>query len=217
MKHNILDSLSSDPDKREEEAHFTRVAATFDQVKPFISSHFGRRLVEFAGIMPGASVLDIACGRGASLFPAVEKVGPGGSVVGIDLSAGMAAETGKEISARGIPNARVMQMDAEHMEFEDEQFDVVLCAFALQHFARPEAHLAEMLRVLKKGGQVAIATWGRNRDPRWRWLLPLRDTFMPPEPEPVEITIPRPEPDFGTTEGMSAFLTAVGLADPRAG
>ena len=47
--------------------------------------YFGDRLVEHAAIQPGARVLDVACGDGSSLFPAAEKTGPRGHVVGIDI------------------------------------------------------------------------------------------------------------------------------------
>jgi len=50
--------------------------------------YFGVRLVEHADIFPGAKVLDVACGTGSSLFPAVEKTGPKGFVIGFDICPG---------------------------------------------------------------------------------------------------------------------------------
>jgi O-methyltransferase/aklanonic acid methyltransferase len=47
--------------------------------------YFGGKLVEYASIYPGAKVLDVGCGSGSSLFPAAEKAGPKGYVVGIDI------------------------------------------------------------------------------------------------------------------------------------
>ena len=47
--------------------------------------YFGSRLVHLATIAPGSSVLDVGCGAGSSLFPAAERVGPEGRVVGIDI------------------------------------------------------------------------------------------------------------------------------------
>jgi O-methyltransferase/aklanonic acid methyltransferase len=47
--------------------------------------YFGEKLVEHASIRPGAKVLDVGCGNGSSLFPAAEKAGPKGYVVGIDI------------------------------------------------------------------------------------------------------------------------------------
>lgn len=47
--------------------------------------YFGSRFVELAAVGPGSSVLDVGCGTGSSLFPAAERVGPGGRAVGIDI------------------------------------------------------------------------------------------------------------------------------------
>jgi len=47
--------------------------------------YFGIRLVDYAGITPGVKVLDIGCGTGSSLFPAAEKAGRQGYVIGIDI------------------------------------------------------------------------------------------------------------------------------------
>src|SRR5688500_2176491 len=83
----------------------------------------GRRLVEGVGVSAGDAVLDVATGRGAVLFPAAERVGPGGSVVGIDLAVGMVERTRAEIERRGVANASVRQMDAERLDFADGSFD----------------------------------------------------------------------------------------------
>ena len=48
-------------------------------------NHFGLRLVEHAAISPGVDVLDVGCGAGSSLFPAAERAGKDGQVVGIDI------------------------------------------------------------------------------------------------------------------------------------
>src|SRR5687767_12336015 len=108
---------------------FTRSASSYERIRYF--HIFGRWLVETAQIPEGARVLDVACGRGAALFPAAERVGPGGQVIGIDLADGMARETGMEIQRRGLDQAQARQMDAEHLTFPDSTFDFVLCGFAL--------------------------------------------------------------------------------------
>jgi len=65
---------------------FDGAAPTYGQVGPAFFSHFGRRLVDIAGIPGGSQVIDIATGRGEVLFPAAESVGLDGKVTGIDLS-----------------------------------------------------------------------------------------------------------------------------------
>ena len=153
---------------------FTRSASSYERIRYF--PIFGQWLVESAQIPNGARVLDIACGRGAVLFPAAERVDAHGQVVGIDLADGMAQETEKEIQRRGLKQAEARQMDAEHLSFPDATFDFVLCGFSLQFFPHLEQALSEFRRVLKPGGQVAVTTWSED-DPRWDWFEDLRAAY----------------------------------------
>jgi ubiquinone/menaquinone biosynthesis C-methylase UbiE len=153
---------------------FTRSAESYGRIRYFDT--FGKWLVDVAAISAGANVLDVACGRGAVLFPAVERVGPKGVVTGIDLAEGMARETSAEIARRGITNASARQMDAEHLDFRDSSFDTVLCGFSLQFFPHLDEALAGFQRVLRPGGTLAVTTWGDD-DPAWTWFDDLRRTY----------------------------------------
>jgi ubiquinone/menaquinone biosynthesis C-methylase UbiE len=133
--------------------------------------------VDTAKIHPGATVLDVACGRGAVLFPAAQCVGAHGKVIGIDLAQGMADETQSEIQKRGLIQAEARQMDAENLDFPASFFDFVLCGFSLQFFPHLERALSEFRRVLKPGGRVAVTTWGAD-DSRWDWFEDLRTKYQ---------------------------------------
>lgn len=137
---------------------FHRASSTYGQIGPGFFAHFGHRLVVNAGLPLNARVLDVACGRGAVLFPAAEAVGPDGSVIGIDLAEGMVKETTHWAVKRGLSNVAIRQMDAEHLDFPDSSFDSVLCGFALFFFPQLERALAEFRRVLKPGGHIAVST-----------------------------------------------------------
>jgi ubiquinone/menaquinone biosynthesis C-methylase UbiE len=167
-------SLDSQNKKDSLRGVFTRSAASYERIRYF--PIFGAWLVELAQIPAGAKVLDVACGRGAVLFPAAERVGPSGYVIGIDLADGMARETQMEIERRGLIQAKARQMDAEHLTFPDSSFDFVLCGFALQFFPHLEQALSEFCRVLKSGGKVAVTTWSDD-DERWEWLEDLRNAY----------------------------------------
>lgn len=143
--------------KAQTKALFNTVSPDYDS-GPGCFAHFGRRLVEVAGIKAGARVLDIASGRGAVLFPAAERVGAGGEVVGIDLADAMAHATSEEAATRGL-KARVSVMDAEELSFPDASFDYVTCGFGIMFFPDQDRSLAQMRRVLKPGGRLAISTW----------------------------------------------------------
>ena len=153
----------SDTQKSKIAALYTRAAPLFGQVGPGRFSYVGRGLVERLGIGEGAQVLDVAAGRGANLFAAVEKVGASGHVTGIDLAEGMVRETAAEIQRRKMQNAVIMQMDAEQLVFDDASFDYVLCGFAIFLFPHLEQTLKEFHRVLRPGGKLGI-TVARDLD-----------------------------------------------------
>lgn len=187
---------------------FSRSAATYDQMGPRFFTHFGQRLVELAALRPGARVLDVAAGRGASLFPAAAQVGPTGEVIGIDLAAGMVEEASREIAVRGMKNAQMLPMDAEQLGFPDGSFDYVLCGFALFFFPNLERAMAEFHRVLKPGGRLVASTWGED-DERWRWLDQLRPANQPQDQPSAS------GPAFNKPEGVLAIMQAAGFVNTK--
>jgi ubiquinone/menaquinone biosynthesis C-methylase UbiE len=78
-------------------------------------------------------------------------------VSGIDLSGAILQEAQRAVRKAGLTNVELRKMDAEHLEFPDQAFDVVTCAFALFLFPNIEAALREMYRVCKPGGYVGVS------------------------------------------------------------
>jgi ubiquinone/menaquinone biosynthesis C-methylase UbiE len=169
-------SIDSQNKKDALQGVFTRSASSYEGIRYF--PFFGQWLVDTAKIPEGATVLDVACGRGAILFPAAERVGTNGKVIGIDLAEGMARETGLEIQKRGLQQAKTRQMDAENLDFPDSFFDFVLCGFSMQFFPHLDRALSEFRRVLKPNGHIAVTTWGGDDDPRWSWYDDLRSQYQ---------------------------------------
>jgi len=155
---------------------FSRAAETYGQVGPRYFAHFGQRLVELARLAPGSVGLDVATGRGAILFPAARQVGSAGRIIGIDLASSMVEETTREIRRRGVVNAQVRQMDAEHLEFADETFDAVLCGFGLFFFPYLARALTGFRRVLKPNARLTASTWGKD-DASWAWVGPVNKAY----------------------------------------
>ncbi len=147
---------------------YHRVSALYGNIGPNYYAYAGQRMVEYIGITEGATVLDVAAGRGANLFPAALKAGPQGKVTGIDLAKGMVRETAAEVERRGLHNAIILQMDAEHLTFPDASFDCVLCNFAIFLFPHLEQALSEFFRVLRPGGKLGI-TVAQSLDSITKW------------------------------------------------
>src|SRR5262249_41299663 len=118
-------SASADEAKANTTRGFDQLADTYDTVIPFFET-FGRHLVDAAAPQPGDRVLDVACGRGACLFAAAERVGTRGSVLGVDLSSAMVDQARDELARRDLPApVQVRVADAERLDLADDSFDVV--------------------------------------------------------------------------------------------
>jgi ubiquinone/menaquinone biosynthesis C-methylase UbiE len=127
--------------KQNIEQAFDDSAATYDRVGPAIYEPFAQRLVDWLPLKPGATMLDVATGAGAVLLPAARLLGPEGRVVGIDLSDGLLRQAEALARAEDLTNVELRKMDAEHLEFRDQSFDFVTCAFSLYFFPNMESAL----------------------------------------------------------------------------
>lgn len=143
---------------------FTRASTSYDHVGPAFFSYFGERLVEFGAIPIGSKVLDIACGRGAVLFPAADAVSDSGEVIGIDISKGMIDQVRQDIRLRDMENTQALVMDAENLEFADSRFDYVLCGLCLFFLPNLSVALKEFYRVLRPGGFIIASTFKKPPD-----------------------------------------------------
>ena len=139
-------------------ALFDEVADVYDSVVDYFA-RFGTRLVEAAGLPPGVDVLDLACGRGAVLEPALAAVGERGSVLGIDVAPAMVSRLRADLARRAMANVEVRVGDAEHLELPDASFDAVTGGFMIFFPPDPLRVLGEISRVLRPGGRVALSIY----------------------------------------------------------
>lgn len=120
-------------------------------------------LVDEAGIIPGHSVLDVACGAGEPSITIARIVGPAGHVACTDAAEAMVAAAEAEGRRLGLENLTFTRCPAEALPFDDDAFDAVVCRFGVMFFPEPEAGISEMLRVVRPGGRISLAVW-RARD-----------------------------------------------------
>ncbi len=114
------------------------------------------RLVRFAAVKQGQTVLDVGTGTGVA---ALTAAGAGAKVTGIDLTPELLELAKLTGDALGFDEVVWRVGDAENLPFPDSSFDVVLSQFGHMFAPRPEIATKEMLRVLKQGGTIAFATW----------------------------------------------------------
>jgi ubiquinone/menaquinone biosynthesis C-methylase UbiE len=134
--------------------------ATYQEfLVPAMFAPFAERFVEHGCVRPGSRVLDVACGTGVVSRAAAILAGTGGSVAGVDLGEPMLAVARSHPAEENAAPIDYAQADAAALPFDADDFDVALCQQGLQFFPERVAALAEMRRVLKPGGRVAVATW----------------------------------------------------------
>jgi SAM-dependent methyltransferase len=111
-------------------------------------------LLRMARVTAADAVLDVACGAGAVAFAAARTAR---QVTGIDLTPAM-IERAKALQAEmGLVNLAWHVGDVARLPFPAGQFDVVVSRYSLHHFLRPAEVVAEMARVCKPSGRVAVA------------------------------------------------------------
>lgn len=118
-------------------------------------------LVELAQLRPSERVLDVACGTGVVARIAAKRVGPSGTVVGIDLNPGMlsVARSVESPDSRSGGQLQWQEASADKLPFPDGSFNVVYCQLGLQFFADRPSALREMRRVLGTEGRLALMVW----------------------------------------------------------
>ena len=114
--------------------------------------------VEFIGrtqIKPGARLLDVACGTGNVSLPAARA---GATVTGVDIAPNLLEQARKRAAAEHL-NIRFDEGDAEALPYADAEFDLVVTMFGAMFAPRPEQTAAELIRVCRPGGLIAMGNW----------------------------------------------------------
>jgi ubiquinone/menaquinone biosynthesis C-methylase UbiE len=122
---------------------------------------FREKLLQFARLQPGETVLDVGCGTGSLAIAAKRQVGAIGRVYGIDASPEMIARAAKKARKIGVEIA-FKNSPAQKLPFPNAQFDAVLSTMMLHHLPRKgrEDCAREISRVLKPGGRVLAVDFG---------------------------------------------------------
>jgi ubiquinone/menaquinone biosynthesis C-methylase UbiE len=118
-------------------------------------------MVQLAQPQEGERVLDVACGTGALTRVLSASVGPTGSVVGLDVNPQMLALAATKVSGSHVEWREGSALD---LPFDESAFDLVTCQQGLQFFPDRSRALAEMRRVVRDGGRLAVSCWRSSKE-----------------------------------------------------
>jgi 2-polyprenyl-3-methyl-5-hydroxy-6-metoxy-1,4-benzoquinol methylase len=150
----VLQPAQADFEQLKQRMRGAWMAGDFGQIARY-SAKSAEVFVDRLKIQPGARVLDVACGTGNLAIPAARK---GAQVWGIDIATNLLEQARERASAEGL--AAVFEAgDAEQLPHPDAHFDLVMSMFGAMFAPRPELVAAELARVCRPGGTMAMANW----------------------------------------------------------
>ena len=163
---------------------FNRIAWRYDFLNRLFTLRLDglwrRRAVKYLGPRFEGRLLDVATGTADLALEAWRQYRPR-EIVGLDISEGMLALGQKKIDRRRLSHVISFVPGAsEQMPFPDSSFSGVMCGFGVRNFDHLDAGLAEMYRVLEKGGRLVILEFSSSRHPLFRTLFDLYFTRIMP-------------------------------------
>jgi SAM-dependent methyltransferase len=137
-----------------ERTRATWTAGNFDRIAQFTAPG-AEQFIQRLGIRAGERVLDVACGSGNLALPAARA---GAAVTGVDIAPDLVARARQRALAEEL-TIRFDEGDAEALPYPDGHFDTVVTMFGAMFAPRPERAAAELIRVSRPGGRLAMANW----------------------------------------------------------
>ena len=129
---------------------------------------------------PGERILDLSTGTGWTSRVVARR---GATVVGVDIAADLLEAAREKAAAERLPIAYELG-DAEHLPFETGEFDAVISTFGVMFASRPEAAAAELARVCRTDGRIALTTWQAGGSVNEMFAVMRRYMPAPPSPAP---------------------------------
>ncbi len=132
----------------------TWMAGDFGRIAKQIAAS-GEEFIARLGLKSGDRVLDVACGSGNLAVPAART---GATVTGVDIATNLLDQARDRAKAEGL-TIQFDEGDAELLPYDDASFDVVVTMYGAMFAPRPEMVAAELIRVCRPGGRIAMANW----------------------------------------------------------
>lgn len=158
----------------------------------------------------GEHLIDVGCGCGQTTLDLAGRVGPQGSVVGVDISRPMLEVARRRAGAASALKADFREADVQSTDLGDSIFDAAFSRFGVMFFGDPVAAFANLQRSLKPAGRLAFVCWRPFAENPWMGApLVAALPFIPPPP-PLDPLAPGPFA-FADADRVRAILTEAGF------
>jgi ubiquinone/menaquinone biosynthesis C-methylase UbiE len=175
-------------------------------------THHSERVFPKLAVKEGDRVVDVGCGFGDTAILLARRVGPRGSVLGIDCCDEFLEFGRKDAAAEGIGNVEFVEADVQTYSFQPE-FDFCFSRFGTQFFENPVFALRNMRTSLKPGGTMTMIVWRTIDDNPWLGVpKEIVMGFLPPPGEGARTCGPGPF-SMADTEVVSKQLEIAGYSD----
>ncbi len=151
MKNN---EMTSEMETLKTKLHKVWTAGDFGQIAKSYETG-ARKFIERLNLQSGMRVLDVACGAGNLSLPAACA---GATVTGVDIAEYLIEQARANADAEGL-KVQFDVGDAENLSYDDASFDAIVTMFGAMFAPRPEIVAAELKRVCRSGGTIAMANW----------------------------------------------------------
>lgn len=174
---------------------------------PALFQQWVAHVADAAQLSPGDKAIDVACGTGVLARELATRVSPGGTVTGVDRNNGMIA-----VAAMRAPEVEWRIAQAESLPFDDTSFDAVVSQFGLMFFDDRAKAIAEMWRVLKPGGRLAVAVWDKLENIRGYGILANLLERLHGDRVAEEVRVPF---GMGDARKLAELFRSAGVGEPK--
>lgn len=178
---------------------------------------YGAAAMDALDLVTGASVLDVGCGVGATLVELARRVGPGGRVVGADVSDDMLAASARTLERADVRDVELVRSDVvdgalDHLR---GSLDAVFSRFGVMFFPEPRRAFGELVALLRPGGSLRCVVWGAFEENPWMSVpMTAAAATLGVDPERPRPDVPGPF-SLADRAATASLLSAAGLVDVR--